>query len=407
MVLQPGSTGTWNVFGPDGSIIPTTGTTTAGLQEAINYATTYGYNLHVIGGPGVGSPGTSYGLIFCSSPILWPPLRAITVVMEGVHIIFTSAVTGTGMSFDSMDECDINIVGEIVYQGNGSAVAFAPRTPVPVDGGIFIDASRVHISAVVTNGGSPMSCISFNPTFSSISFLDFSCDEVNGAGAQNQGAVGLFGVEVINPQPNTSFEQNIIKLGHVHEVVDAGVQIGTTTTNQQNMRHNIWTIGSIKPSGAGNCSGFNTFGSGDIVTIGGITNEEGALNYGVVVQNNAFYNTITVGQVVGASIANLSDHGVGTITPSTQTLRGTNISTGNVTVTYLPDGRIIQTVNNAGSSPTGVFTAFPVGFPNQCDSCVATPTNQVAAFSVSAGGGGFTITSASGTPNFNVIATGR
>jgi hypothetical protein len=41
--------GTWNAYGPGGEPISTISSTTSGLQEAINYAQTNGYNLDVQG----------------------------------------------------------------------------------------------------------------------------------------------------------------------------------------------------------------------------------------------------------------------------------------------------------------------------------------------------------------------
>ncbi len=432
LINTPGTTNTWTLYNPTGGVIPTIGTTTNGLQEAINYITTYGYNLEVIGCTTPPYPGNQFGIIFCSTGLVFPALRTTTIRMVGVHIIFTSAVTGAGITFDSMDEVDIQINGEIVYQGNGNAVSFRPVNPVPVDGGTFIDASRVHIDAIATNGGNPNCCVIFDTSAgaASISFLDFSCNELNGAGAANQPPVCLYGVLVGNPQANTSFEMNKITLGHVHECIHTGVQIGTTQTNQTNMRGNIWDIGSIKCSGQPTAYGFDTFGEGDLVRIGMITNEEGAFNNGIVCNVGANGNNVQVGGIIGNTgpgvvfsngsyqntvYVGTSIPGSGGTTLQNQGLNNyvfgaakpNNIYNPNFTVIYEPDGTIIQTINNAGSSTGGVFTAFPVTFPTQCDSCVITPTNQVVSYSASPQPSGVTIFSASGTPSFNIIARGR
>lgn len=428
LINTPGTVSTWQLFTPQGDIVDISASTTCGLQEAINYATTNGYNLEVIGCTATPAPGVQYGILFCSTAIQFPALRSTSVRMVGVHVIFTAAVTGAGMTFDSMDLCDIEIIGEIVYQGNGNAVSFRPTLPVPVDGGTFIDASRVHIGAVVTNGGAPNCCIIFDTGVSSISFLDFSCDEVNGAGAVGQPPSTLYGVLVGNPQANTAFEMNTIKLGHVHQFKNAGVQIGTTQTQQQNMRGNIWDIGSLKPQGTNSTSALNTFGQGDQFRIGGISNEEGAFGYGIVVQPGADYNGIDCGVNLGAGVygtllnsgsalnrvwvGEFAGAGAAFLDNGSQNYRlgaakSGNTFTANTTVIYEPDGTIVQTMNNVQGNTGGAVTSFPVAFPLQCDSCIATCTNQVVAFSASANQTSVTITSASGTPNFNVIARGR
>jgi len=394
----------WMVLQPNGTPLNISGSTTSGLQEAINYATTYGYNLFVYGSPGVGSPGSEKSIINCSTTVAWPPLRGMTVKMYGVHIIFSSAVTGNGMYFNSMDEVDIDIIGEIVYQGNTYALIFNPVNPIPVDTGTFIDATNFHISAVVTNGGSPIGCVQFSTSTASIATMRLEIDEINGAGAIGASATALYGVIISNPSSNTAFEQNIITLGHVHGIKNAGVQIGTISTNQTNNRQNVWTIGSIKPAGVSS-SGLNTFGSNDVFNIGGITSEEGTLVTGIVLQPGAINNAITVGGILGAT-TKLNDQGTNNVVTGSNA-RGTNTFGTNKGVIYNPDGTIYQYINNAQASSGGTTTTWQVTFPNTLLTCVSSPENQVTGVQTAGTTTGVTLTVGSGTPTCYVWALGR
>ena len=411
LMVQPqggSSTSTWVVYTPDGTILNTTGSTTSGLQEALNYAAATGYscNVLVLGGDGVGvNPGTQYGEIFCSTTVIFPPLRSIAVRMYGVHIIFTSGVTGNGIVFDSMDNALIDIIGEVVYQGNASAIVFDPRTPVPVDGGTFLSGSYIRIAAVATNGGAPIACVEMDTNTSAITGNKFDFGELNGAGGQLQPAVALYGIVVVDPESNTSFEQNIIDIGIIHLVTNAGIQIGTTSTNQGNNRQNVWRIGGILPDGASSV-GFDSFGSSDVVQIGGITNEQGTLNIGVVFQSGANNNAITLGACSGHTGTILQDGGVGNYIIGANA-RGTNSYGATKGVVYNPDGTIYQYINNASSSTGGAATSWAVPFPTEVLTVAAVASGSAIAVGVASTTSAVTITSASATPPCNVYALGR
>lgn len=342
---------TWKVVNDLGVAIDTTGTTTSGLQEAINYAYANGLNIHAIGGMTTGVPELDYGIMYCSTQVVWPPLRGCTIDLQGVIIAFTAAVTGDGMVFDSMQEVDFRLVGEITYQGNGDAVVFAPHTALPVDTTIGIGASRIYICAIACPGGSPDSCVHFDTTNGSIISGHYEFEELNGAAAVGSPPKADYGIKVSVPSASYAFNFNTIRANAIHEVIVAGVQAGLSTTHADNITSNSYLIGQIQTNGT-NADGFNTFGDSDAdVSIGLIQAIGGNLKHGVYLQSSAENNTVSVGSILGATTASVIDLGTKNAlayngsyswpmeTRIAPTLAGTwtNLGTGQPSVAYWKD----------------------------------------------------------------------
>lgn len=96
----------WKVYGPDGSEISTAGTTTDGLQEAINYAARYGYDLRVYGG-GLKPAywGQAYGGALGNNPFATTNGSNVVTVTHATH----GRVTGDLMTFNGMTATVNNI----------------------------------------------------------------------------------------------------------------------------------------------------------------------------------------------------------------------------------------------------------------------------------------------------------
>lgn len=299
----------WYVFDPYGNPVSTSGTTTQGLQEAINYAVNNGWPLIVDGvgqwqvstypnpNPGNGSLLNAASTITCTSGISIPRSQIAFIEMRNVSIWFTSAVSaGDGITIDSAEMTRIWIHGQVVFNGSSGyyAVRVKPSSGTPYDNNVAFDPSELFIHTIVCQpGASASGCICFDLSEGSISSSKFRFVEVNG---------GAFGIAVYNPQSGTLFEQNIIEATNIHASSSAGIQEGFSTTYAGNIRQNIWTISGIRPNGSSS-SGFNSFGSYDIVNIGGITNEEGTLYQGINLQSSTTHMKVTYGQIVGAGTA--------------------------------------------------------------------------------------------------------
>jgi hypothetical protein len=301
-----GSTSTYAAFAPDGSSINISASTTSGIQECINYATTNGWNLYV-GGGGT-SHSADYGLLNCTTGISFPPLRSMRVNFEGVHIEFSAAVTGIGVSFDSMMEVNFSLTGEIVYQGNSAAVQFKPQTTIPVDTLTTIIDSNIMIGSIACTGGAPTACIQIDPSIANVIGNKWKFLELNASGGTGSPGVASIGLEILNPAAGTVWANNIVDIADIHHVISSGVQEGVSATNQTNLSSNIYRIGKITPKGL-TTSGFNSFGSDSITQIGSITPISATIQYGVVLQAGSTGHQIQVGSISGFSGAAIIDQG--------------------------------------------------------------------------------------------------
>lgn len=97
---------TWVVLKPDGTLLGTTGTVTQGLQEAIDYAQRYGFNLEVHGGPI--KPvvwGVPYGGDLGTNPFTTSNGSAVVTVAHTAHGLSTGNTvffTGVGSAVNGI-----------------------------------------------------------------------------------------------------------------------------------------------------------------------------------------------------------------------------------------------------------------------------------------------------------------
>jgi hypothetical protein len=304
------SGGTWLMFDENGSPHSTAGTTTNGLQEAINYSISVGRTLEVYAA-GTIAGGTLPLFINCATGINVPPNQQWSAFFRGVNITFANSVNGPGITFDSMegsawvmDSC------VVVYQpaspaANSWAAYCNPQNPTPGDHITTITGSKIHISDIATPAtGLIQGVWGFNCSGGSINTSTFSSYELNGTGTGST-PNSTYGIVIFGQTAISGFEQNIVDITNFHLYASAGIQIGTNSTNAVNLRQNIWRIGALLGGAAS--QGVNTFGSYDDFTIGGITNEQGAFTSGIICESSAVKNKFRVGQILspaGAPIVN-------------------------------------------------------------------------------------------------------
>ena len=223
------TSGKWVVLTPEGAL-NTTGTTTEGLQEAIDYATQYGYDLYVFGGP-VKPPnfpppydsfnGQEPAIMFLDSGITFYPLQKGVIKILDVTLNFNGGVTGAAITFDSIIIADIDFSGsQIVCAAAATGVLFNPTNYLPNDSaaGIVISDCRIKLCAVVVPAGS--TCVSIDCTTGAFIGVDLNISELNG---------GAYGV-LVNPATN-GFIANKIFVLDSHLQTSAALLIGTNATN--------------------------------------------------------------------------------------------------------------------------------------------------------------------------------
>lgn len=434
--------GTWIVLDPFGNEISTKGTTTSGLQEAINAAVYNGWPLEVRGHGGTRlaaqacttngttsvTVATTIGLqvnayvtgvnipsftqitainsatsitisnaatssttltltfsinpifISCTTGIVFPPAEQWSARFYDVNITFGTGVTGPCFQFDSCMIVDVGFYGgQLVGQPSvpGPAaylIYFNPTNPVPLDGIITITGSRFHFSnlAYSATGGTNVGVIGANCSLGSIDNSFFASQELNGTGVGSTPNTQN-GFVVFGPSSNTSFEENIIDFSDVHLATSAGIQVGVSSANANNLCRNVYRIGGIRPGSS--ATGISTFGSYDIFQVGAITNEEasgGSLQFGINYQAGSVGNMAQVGQFSGVT-TNVIDSGSGNSVFSNGTLAiGTSgaVFAGTQTVVSQA-GNVSPRVQVVSSGAQGALGAIRTGAPGGGGALVA------------------------------------
>ncbi len=305
----------WNVYKPDGSLLSVTGTTTQGLQEAINYAQQHAYPLIVRGGgitpPGHGSSDLSQ--ILCSTSVAFPTGWNNYYEFNNVNLVYSGTASNDFITFDSSDLTTVDFHdSQIIYPGTKAAVHFNPQhdngesfagftsntfrlghivpvvsttnyAPDPTKG-IGVQISAPALSLGLTNG---------NGIFVN---NDIVVNEING---------GLVGIQIDNPGGSGStFQTNRITSPAIHQNNSVSVLVGTSSSIPVNTIYgNHWDL-IVQPGSAGtgvstwggaNFGGNNTQGDTFSVTVSNGTT-------GVLCNSTSFGNLFTAPMVsVGGS----------------------------------------------------------------------------------------------------------
>lgn len=326
----------WKLFTPRGVEIDISASTTSGLQEAINYACSNGFDLEVHGGgTTTAGGGADYGLLYCTTTVTLPPLRNMDLTFRGTHLIFQSSLAAAdGLVFDSCMMVRFQFNGEIVHLGSGPTIRFKPVSSPGVDPLLNCVDSLFDITTVVASNGAP-ACVILDITANSLTNSRYSFREINGAGA---GTKAVHGIRVTGADSgaNREFTGNWITATHIHDVTAAGIQVGVNATNANHYYGNIWDLSAVYTDGA-SAEPINVFGSNETIRVGSIN---GNLLYGVTTQSGATNNTISVGRIngnTGIPIHDLGDSNAISYAgkpPRAGVTRGGTNQTGIATATY-------------------------------------------------------------------------
>lgn len=227
------------VFAPDGTQISTAGSTTSGLQEAIDYACDNGYDLYVSGG-GDHSIDSRQGAVVYNIDtgvtLAFPPMQGKTVRFGACTLNFSGASTDTAdcVTFDSCLLVYVYFPGQIVSGRGGAMVRFFPETSLSLDlvAGTTIADSEffiAHTVAIPDEAAASTECVVFDNSTSNVSGMTnarFHFVELN-AGTST-------GLLITTPSGTTSFSQNDITVQHLHGLIGTAwaVQVGTSSTTK-------------------------------------------------------------------------------------------------------------------------------------------------------------------------------
>jgi hypothetical protein len=368
-MIRNNTTSSWVVFRPNGELVDITGTTTSGLQEAITYARTNGYNLEVHGG---GTSTVDYGLLYCDSGIVFPPMRNMRITFNGVHLIFNAGVgTGVGVLIDSCMMVDFSFNGEIVHLGSGVPLKFKPVLPPGVDPLLNIVDSRFDITTVVASNGAS-ACIVFDISVNSITNSQYNFREINGSGGGTKADWGIL-ITGADSGALAAFTGNLVTATHIHDIKRAGIQIGENATSATSYAGNIYLVSGCYTDGA-TAVKFDTWGSHDVVSVGAMA---GTSQYNIYCHAGSRNNNITVGVAQNNTSSDFIDEGTsnriaynGKVYQQSIILGGGAISTiGTGAGTTLSAGQIVSGIisrsgpgapfNDTTDTATAIIAATP------------------------------------------------
>jgi hypothetical protein len=304
--VYPPSTygGTAVVVAPNGSLVSTTGTCTAGLQEAEDFRYYYGGDMIIYGGqdPGTtpGTPGPTSGPITyrMTCGLVFRPSEGVLIQSGSATISCSPAVTGACVKIDSAEISTFDFPGtQIVHEGIGPALLIQPTNPVPLDVLFGIGWYGVVNLQAAVNVHTPASdvaaipCVEFDMTYGPVTYSKFHITEINGSG---------MGVRVNDPPADLQgFAANQVSSTFVHSQ-DGGtnpvIQIGQSFHNGR-IAVNQWNFFISNPTAnTGKAvSTFEQFG------IWNLIQGSATPSYGLFFETGSSGNVATVGQLAGVT----------------------------------------------------------------------------------------------------------
>lgn len=287
---------TWVTYLPNGTVLNTAGSTTQGLQESIDYARIYGFDLIVRGGGSKAASsfgaydGQNPAIIFATTTVDILPLENVTFTIHGASLITTAAI---GVRTDSILVANLDLFtgGQIVASANGAvALKFSPRNPVPTDN-LFvagIGTVNVRTGSIVCSGTGNPTCIQFDRSAAPIAFSNkFEFVEPNG------GAIGIY---ITNGAH--AFSDNQVIWVNAHGQTTQSLLIGSSDDGNTSLINGNKWIGDLHP-GPG-AIGVETWGKNDFFSIeinaGGVT-----AAIGIKLQATADGNIIDDPQIVACT----------------------------------------------------------------------------------------------------------
>lgn len=267
------------------------------LNEAMAYSAANSYALVVNGRSYIGT-AEAQGKIEASVPVQVPACSFCSITITNVLLKITAA---NGMVFDSYEagtfRFDTGVIFFVSTAGSaGSAVLFKPTNPQPTDGNIGINIANIILPPIAAPQVAVDSVVTFDLTNGPVSRADFQfigdiCGACNPVGFSS---VATNIITVKNASLANAFSGNRIIADQLHQFTGNGVQIGTADDFLHAYSNNYWSINAIDPKGGQ--VGFKTFGSGDIIRIGLVTNDEGTFqNCFSFATANAYNNNIRAG----------------------------------------------------------------------------------------------------------------
>lgn len=244
------------LIGPDGLPISTTGSTTQGLQEGINYAIANHWPFRAI----------AHEVITCSSGISIPPCANADIDLGATEIHFQASVNAPAIHLNSFNGGRFSHKGRMMHFGSPNLVVYiAPINADPIHGQKIIQNADIQFGEIRACAAGTQKIVQLDLSQGEIinnQHLDFlKLDGWNGQ--QNCAQWGLL---VNNPANGLGFNENHIRIGQLMGFYEAGVQIGLGDSNAVFLSDNYWDVNINSVSGS-ITSGFTTFGGWDYIQM--------------------------------------------------------------------------------------------------------------------------------------------
>lgn len=286
--------GAWAVYKPDGTTLNTTGTTTQGLQEAINYATANNAELEVVGA--AASNATSQLVIQCNSTLTFPPIEVGKIRINGVTLNF-GITSGPMITFDSMMVADIDFSGSQLVCANSAVdgILFKPSNNLPCDVQTTMTSGIVKTPPIWIGNNTTGYGIKFDGSLGAITNVDLDIGEIVG---------GAYGIVTV---PSThGFINNEIRARYVHQHTTAGI-LDASAADAAACYGNIWRVRIAPKTGA---VGIDTYAS-DNLWEASIVNNEGQPTVGIKFETGANGNRYRIAR--NNATTPVSDNGTGNV----------------------------------------------------------------------------------------------
>jgi hypothetical protein len=293
-VLMKWVNSAWTVYKPDGTVLNTSGTSTSGLQEAINYATTNGYSLEVYG-PGTTAAGAGVAIIECTTQVNLPAMQNWNMRVYGAIIDFPSSASMSGQScinINTMAFCNIDFDCTIQAASNATHIVQIVHTSnAQPSNNPFIEDNRFHFRTIVAYGGAFTSALNMSGVTWSFNNNKISSEGILAGGFCN------FGVLVSDCVGGTSgFVQNEIDISLVVSSKISEVEIGPAGNTSGLIGANIWKFGGLTPSQTGMSSAITTNECFGVYHIGSISINTGTCSIGMQFGTGSKQNQVYCGQ---------------------------------------------------------------------------------------------------------------
>ena len=284
------------LYDPDGNVVTTPGTQTAGVNEGIALAVASGFAFKC-------EPKEQ---ILCGTYLDIPPCLNADIDLGSTNFAFNASGV---MVMNTFNGGRFFHSGVMFYMGPaapGAALQWIdPNLPDPVYGQKIIQNADIQFGQIVNAGGAVEACTQLNLTTGSI-YNNKRLEWLNLQGWNGAANIINYGIKVVPKpiaDPYTGFNENNIVIGQIIGFVESGVLVGNGSPNDNFMGDNQWTVG-INPTGLTSGppipSMFDTYASYDRIQ-GGMTIYTGTCPHSIRFLGTANYNKYALRQDTSSS----------------------------------------------------------------------------------------------------------